>query len=233
MLAGWLIGKPSGAPATPSLAYFEATIDASGPGTAEDHVCIGIASGSFNLTDAWDLDVNGTGPTVAEGLFMSVKNGATLGWGYPTRPSIGGMSAATGTVIGVAVNKLINRVWFRNATSGPTGWLPGGDPAAGTGGSDFSSPSGATPVTEPIYVTAGGYWNPFLSPPPCVLTVNFGAAAFEAAAPTGFSPWDASGATTLNPSDADSRLTLSNGNLTATRQATAGGLAMSRSTTSI
>jgi hypothetical protein len=222
-------------PGTGGKFYFEATMTASGPG--ENYACIGIAGGTFNLTNAWDLDVNGTGVALANGAFWSIKNSTTtIGWGYPTRPpSYNVLDFSVGDKAGFAVDTKNSLLWARNATANAAAWYgdnsgAGEDPVAGTHGFDFVNPAG-TPITGNIFVLAGGYWNAFLNPPSPVLTVNFGATSFQAAAPAGFSPWDNSGGSTLNPSDKDANLTLSNGNLTATRVNSGGGLSFARSLT--
>lgn len=83
----------------------------------------------------------------------------------------------TGDVLGMAVDLTAKLVWWRK-NGGP--WNNGGtaDPATGVGGFSISLYTGTT-----HFLIASGASG-------VVTTVNFGATAFAAAAPSGFSAWD-------------------------------------------
>jgi len=84
---------------------------------------------------------------------------------------------ASGNVLGMAVDLTAKLIWWR-INGGIWNGDPTANPATGVGGFSIAAYTGAV-----HYLIASGDLT-------CVSTVNFGATAFAAAAPAGFSPWD-------------------------------------------
>jgi hypothetical protein len=83
-------------------------------------------------------------------------------------------SLVNGDVVMVCTDATANKVWFlKNGVS------TGGDPSAGTGGTDISG------LTKAIYACIR------MGSASCALTANFGDTAFTTPLPTGFTGWSA------------------------------------------
>lgn len=106
----------------------------------------------------------------------------------------------TNDFYGMAVDTINNKLWFKDWTSGPVGWIGGGDPSLGTGGYDISGLSGD------LYLVFSGPAHPGND----AITINTGGSAFSGTMPTGFSAWDALNLTAWNTADAG-KLTISGG----------------------
>src|SRR6478736_1940894 len=111
-----------------------------------------------------------------------------------------GPAYTTGDVVGMAVDFTAKLVWYRKNGGAWNG--TSGDPTAGTGGNSISAYTGTT-----HYVVAsedvGG-----------VLIGNFGATAFQTAAPTGYLAWD--GVPFVSPGVTSTALAISPGTVTVT-----------------
>ena len=200
---------------TPQL-YWEIQINTTGSttglGNGNYSACAGIAGPGFQLANPWQLNVNSTGPTMANGLFWRFLRGGSvnIGWGYPGRPDVGPamLDSPTGDWIGFAIDLTQQKLLIRNATEAPNLWY--GQSYNGvfdiTQGFDFSSVSGY-PITGPIFLLGGiGYGGG--SNPNAELTLNI-SGSFVAAAPVGYAPW---GIGEWSPSDITSGISVSGGN---------------------
>lgn len=92
--------------------------------------------------------------------------------------SAGSQTAGAGTNVGMAVDLVLNLVWFRVA-GGMWNGLPTANPATGVGGYDISSIAGG-----PMYL-----WTELTAGYDAV-TLNAGATPFAFAIPTGFVAWN-------------------------------------------
>lgn len=123
---------------------------------------------------------NATFPIAADTFFLG-GDANSIGYydsGFVTLNALTVATIATfvqGSVIGVAYNKGVNRIWFR---VGAGGWnnniLANQNPATNTGGIDISAIVGAVFPAICLSVNAD------------VATANFGATAFANAAPAGY-----------------------------------------------
>jgi hypothetical protein len=124
--------------------YWEITADT----LTNTNNAFGVANSTWNLT--W-----------VDGSFNNAGS-----WGLNAL-----LPYASGDVIGVALDATARKVWYRvNGGS----WGPSGDPAAGTGGRDISTLTGA------LYALV------FSNPNGDGHTANFGATAYANSAPSGF-----------------------------------------------
>lgn len=231
--AGWfldcapksLVCSSTGATVSAGKYYFEVTLDVGGIGADEGYgIVVGFAGASATLFDTVLANVNLAQAASAQTNFTGPARtdvGVNLpGWGYPVRPTGCSPVNATGQKIGVAINTVTKRIFWRNATTGSIWNLDASvDPATGAGTNqiDFSA-SGSSPITGSVYVLVGASLGNSSFGGPYTLkgkgTLNFGASAFTGAIPSGYVSIESvfTGAA-LNPKD-NSNLTLTNGNLT-------------------
>lgn len=127
---------------------------------------IGVANSSEVLTNFLGQTNNSIGIYKSGHIFL---NGVNV---------LSGPSFVNADTVGVAIDFGGNLIWFRN-TAGPTVWNAGGtaDPATGIGGQSIAA------ITGPFFGCAD------VSNSTSFLTVNFGATAFAASAPTGYLAW--------------------------------------------
>lgn len=125
--------------------------------------------------------VGGSGVIGLENAAVGLTTNSTNGMGVsPSGGFPGGSFGAdpTGVVIGVAVDAVHLRVWFRYDAGN---WNNSGtaDPATNTGGIDYSGMSGGDTVFPFVFLQNGG-----------TVTINTDSTSFAHAAPSGFDPWD-------------------------------------------
>jgi hypothetical protein len=191
--------------------YFEAT------GVAFDSTAkafIGIGNIFAQIVNPISFDVSPPSPSTGAsmcGLTFGTSGAHLQGWGYPGNiPDSGTTTFATGDTVGLAVDTINSKLWWRNATTTPTTWWGKGsgspDPVAGTDGFDFTPSTGTCPIVGNLYVIAGGGNEVVTSAND--IKVNFGATSFVAAAPSGWVAWDSSGGSKLNINDRDSHIIL-------------------------
>lgn len=152
--------------------HVEATLTFVGPADGGE-TAFGIVPSTWDYTD-----VTGSGllPGLAASAFLGyVKEGAAdATQTFYTAPMTSGQTAA------IEADLDAGKGWIKD--QGATGWIGGGDPAAGT------SPSFTfTPGT--FYVGAQMYSGDDSTP--VSVEVNLGASAFSVAVSTGFSAWNA------------------------------------------
>ena len=144
--------------------YYEITITTKATG-ANCGLGIGTTASTYTAI--------GTNATTGAVLYLSGgiwANGANSGSSLASR--------STGDVIGVAVDLANRKIWFRKVNGTPTNWNGSGtaDPATNVGG--VTVPAGTMIPFCVFGGTSGSTGN--------VLTANFGASAFTAAVPSGF-----------------------------------------------
>lgn len=176
---------------TPFL-YWEIQIQVTGTTVglgAGYSACAGIAGPGFQIANPWELNVNSTGPTMANGIFWQFYRGGStnIAWGYPGRPDNGPAIGAANDWIGFAIDLQHQKLLIRNSTQAPNLWYGQGYNGVFdiTKGFDFG-PSGGYPITGPIFLLGGGGWGTALPNPELTLNVS---GSFVASVPGGYSPW--------------------------------------------
>lgn len=173
-------------------------------------VCAGIANENFQLIDPWSLNVNSTGPTVANGLFWGFIFGGdpNPGWGYPNRPGSGPPCIAGGDWLGFAIDLVNQKLLIRNSTQDPNRWFGEtyNGPFDPTKGFDYSTDGGLSPISGPVYILGGAGWGATLPFPQLTLNLS---GSFAAALPPGVEPW---GRGEWNPGDCAPGITVAGGN---------------------
>lgn len=175
---------------------------------SDAEVFIGIADASFALANPISFDVAPPQGPHCVGLTFKTSGQVPVGWGTPDHPATVATSTfATNDWMGIGINTLTGRLWWRNATASPSTWWGGTgspDPVTGTDGFDVTGN-----LTGNIYVIVGaGNEN---TPGTNSILVNFGATAFAATKPTGWSAWDTTGESKFT--DIDGHLTFATGAL--------------------
>lgn len=128
-------------------------------------------------------------------------------WRYNASNSGSGMTGpANGNIVGFAVDLDNGKIWVRNATTAPSSWFGAagaGDPVAGTNGFSFTPFAAATflAFTSNQNGTTQG------------VTMNAGASAFVAAAPSGFSAWNSNAVPSAPSTDTTNWLQLTAANV--------------------
>lgn len=161
--AGTYVVRATGSAST-GKKYWEITVDASFNGNMRN----GIANASHSLTS---------------GLGDSAHNSVGFDSSGPVYE--GGGSAGTGNsyltinkIVKIAVDLTAEKIWVK-VDSGNWNNDASANPATGTNGFSFSN------------INSGPYYPAFssASPGPHTVTANFGATAFNSAAPSGFGTW--------------------------------------------
>jgi hypothetical protein len=135
-----------------------------------------VANTIFGIADASGITTYPGNDAKSFGLFSNgfgSINGTFPDWGGGTPYN----TYASGNVVGMAVDLTAKLVWFRIGGGNWNG-SAGNSPSTATGGISISAYTGTT-----HYVVVSGDNT-------CVTTVNFGATAFAASAPSGFLSWD-------------------------------------------
>ncbi len=158
-------------------------------------------------------------PWMANGVFYSF-NAADLtkglGWGYPTRPITLSTAWQVGDWMGMAFDTINSQSWIRNATRNPTVWFGGTgagtpNPVGAVQPNSFSGTSPTSPISGNIYLIGGVSQVGNSNASHAIVTLNAGATAFVAAAPSGYSVFDATAI--WNSSDAGAEITISGAGL--------------------
>lgn len=141
--------------------YFEITVST----WASASTTLGMALSSYSPLGIPVGSANSVG--FGRGGSISI-NGSSA----PGLPTLG--SRTSGDIIGIAIDKSAQLIWFRVAPSGNWNGSGTANPATGTGGIDTSALSGA------LYACFAGFQVNE------VATANFGASAFSGTVPSGF-----------------------------------------------
>lgn len=159
-------------PQTTGKFYFEFTNNVNGGSTQ-----FGVANTSASLTSG----TVGWGLIKPYNTFEVTVNGADLGQGCPTLPWSQFLWGASGITIGVALDLINKRIWFRECPplSGIWNNNSSADPATNVGGFDISSI--ATGPIAPAYFCGATSTRE-------VVTANFGIMNFIGVVPSGFTP---------------------------------------------